>query len=101
MQKSTVEIKLMQRKNGTQYFEVWVRSAIRPELRRGSIVERDFRAKAQIPILAGAIAEGLAESFQDPKLDPSDVAQAAAEAYHELELESPDPKLGDEARIDG
>lgn len=97
--KSTVELNLMQRPNGTQYFEVWVRSSIKPELRRGSIIERDFRASTAIEILAGALAEDLAESYNDSALDPSEVARFAREAWRELDAENPIPALGTERRL--
>lgn len=98
MPKPTVELKLMQRTDKTQYFEVWIRSCIKPRLRRGSIVERDFNAEVKIEILAGAIAEEMCESFDDT-LDPGEVARLARTAFLELNNENPRPLLGDEAPL--
>lgn len=93
MMKPAVELKLFRRTNGTQYFEVWVRSSARPQIQRASIVERDFREAAQVELLAGAIAEGLAESYGDQR-SPSEVARAAREAYYALNLTNPRPGVG-------
>lgn len=94
MLKPMVELKLMQRPDRTQYFEVWVRSGIH---RKGSIVERDFQERMRIELLAGAIAEDVAESFLDSDIDPSECARRAVEAYLEINLDNPRPVLGDEA----
>ena len=98
MLKPAVELKLMQRPAGSQYFEVWVRSSAKPRILRATIVERDFREAAQIELVAGAIAEGLCERYGDTR-DPSEVARAAVEAYRELNLTNPRPTLGDERPI--
>lgn len=94
----TVELKLMQRPDRTQYFEVWVRSAARPRLQRATIVERNFQAEARIEVAAGAIAEELCEKYNDT-LDPSEVARAARQAFLELNRENPRPQLGNEAPL--
>ncbi|MCP4900892.1 MAG: hypothetical protein GY906_28325 [bacterium] len=86
----------MQRTDRSQYFEVWVRSAIKPWIKQGSIVERDFRESSQIEVLAGAIAEGLCEKYNDQKLDPGQCARAAREAYLELNTFNPRPLFGSE-----
>lgn len=96
--KPTVEIKLMQRTDKTQYFEVWVRSESKPRIRHGTIVERDFRAEAKIEIVAGAMAEGLCEKYDDT-LDPGEVAKNARQAFIELNHENPKPILGGEAPL--
>lgn len=96
--KPTVELKLMQRTDKTQYFEVWVRSEIKPSLRRGTVVERDFRAETKIEICAGAIAEEMCEAFDDT-LDPGEVARQAKLAFLELNNENPRPVLGSEAPV--
>lgn len=96
MQKPMVELHLMQRQDKTQYFEVWIRSGIH---RKGSIIERDFQERMRIEVLAGAIAEDMAESFNDSDMDPSECARRAVEAYLEISLDNPRPVLGDEAAI--
>lgn len=98
MLKPTVEIKLMERKDRSQYFEIWVRSAKLHRgmrIRNGTIVERDFNAEVKIEAAAGAIAESIAEKYDDP-IDPGEIARAARTAFLELNHENPKPILGDE-----
>lgn len=94
--KPAVELKLMVRADRTQYIEVWVRSAARPEIRQGIIIERDSRTRAQLPFVAGAIAENLCAKYGDNR-DSCEIAHAAEKAFTELDLEN--PFLGDEAKL--
>ena len=96
MRAPTVAIRLMQRIDHSQYFEMCVSSdrafkGNRPQLR--SIVERDFNAQAKLEILAGALAEDLCERF-GAKLDPGQVAKTAKSVFLELNSENPKPVLG-------
>lgn len=93
IERPAVELKLFRRTDGTQYFEVWVRSSAKQQIQRASIVERDFREAGRIEVLAGAIAEGLAEDYGDHR-DPSEVVRAAREAYYALNLTNPRLGLG-------
>lgn len=99
----TVAIRLMQRIDKSQYFEICVSSDRtfkgphnRPQLR--SIVERDFSAEAKIEVLAGALAEDLCERFGST-LDPGEVAKTARSVFLDLNNENPRPMLGDEAPV--
>lgn len=94
-----VEIRLMQRRNKSLYFEVRVRSEVKPRVKKVGIFEKmeDGKREAQkIAILAGAMAEELCEQYNDT-LDPSNVAKAAVEAYREVLLEQKEFLAGYEA----
>lgn len=94
--KPMVEVKLMERADKTQYFEIWVRSGIH---RKGTIVERDFQERMKVGIQAGALAEDVAESFNDSDIDPSECSHRAIEAYLEINLNNPRPMFGDERAL--
>lgn len=99
----TVAIRLMQRTDKSQYFEICVSSDRtfknaynRPQLR--SIVERDFNSEVKLEAVAGALAEELCERF-GATLDPGEVARAARSLYLDFNRTNPRPVLGDEAPI--
>lgn len=95
-EKPAVELKLMKRVDGSQYFEVWVRSSARPWLRQGTIVEREQGSSRQIVLSAGALAESLCDKYGDNR-DSCDVAKAAQQAINEMTFEN--PILSDEGRL--
>lgn len=96
MEQENLEIKLMQRVDETQYFELWVRSETQSHRLFGTIVERGFNEVTLIEFAAGALAEEVCEKCGDEKLDPSFVASQALKIYHDYCLTNPRPQLGDE-----
>jgi hypothetical protein len=85
----------MQRTDRTLYYEVKVRSVVRPRLRTVGILE--FGATpGQLGVLAGALAEGLCEKYHDT-LEPSAAARTAEQLARELAEENPHVYRGDAA----
>lgn len=99
MNRETVELVFMKR-TGTEefYFEVWVRSLAKPEIRRGTIVERDTSERKIVQYAAAAIAESLCEAYGDDR-DPGEVWHEAGLVYDRLILNNPIPKYGDEEKL--
>lgn len=89
-ERPSVEIRIMRRPNKTLYFEVLVRSNIKPMLKNKGILEfeRGINQRGTVGILAGALAEQLCERYGDT-LDPSTVAATAERAYARLMAENP------------
>ena len=80
----TVRINARQRADTSIYWEVMVRSGVRPRLLKVGILEFERRDQAEkIMVLAGALAEELCEQYHDT-LDPGSVARAARDCYREL-----------------
>lgn len=100
MIRENFELKLMQREDRTQYFELWVRSESQQHRLFGTIVERGFNEPTMIEMAAGALAEEVCEKCSDDKLDPSFVSRQALDAYHQLNLTNPNAQLGDEAPLE-
>lgn len=90
-----VEVRLMKRQDRSYYYEVLVSSATRrrPQLKVKGILEAPTSAQ-QVGVLAGALAEILCERYDD-RLEPSEVAHAAANTFSELPP-TPVALLGDE-----
>jgi hypothetical protein len=81
-----IKVRLMQRRaDSSYYFEVRVRSVVKPNLIRIGIVEyrEDARIPQKIAALAGALAEELDERYHDT-IEPSAAAATALECYREL-----------------
>ena len=94
-----VELILKQRKDKSQYIEVWVRSKARPEVQRATIVERTFGEAALVEVAAAAIMETFWTSRSNEH-DPSEIARVAREAYLQLNTTDPRPTFGNEAAIE-
>lgn len=96
-----VEVRLMQRiglpKANKYYFEVLVRSSVRRFHKMKGIIEHEPTNQSEkIGYLAGYLAEEMADRYEENRLDPSDCARAAIEAYLELMAENPQVGIGDE-----
>ena len=95
-----VEVRLMKRMPcpkgvNPYYFEVFVRSSVRRFHKMKGIWEHERRDQTQeIGILAGHLAEEMAERYGESKLDPSDCARAAMQAYVEIMREHPHVNAG-------
>lgn len=89
----TVRIRLCRRPDGTYYWQISVRSIVRPNLLRNGIVEANNSNPQLVGILAGALAEELCERYAD-KLDPSSVARAAISLFKEMEARNPQARPG-------
>jgi hypothetical protein len=89
-ERPSVEIRIMRRPDKTLYFEVLVRSVVKPMLKNKGILEfeRGINQRGVIGTLAGALAEALCEKYSDT-LDPSTVAATAEKAYARLMSENP------------
>lgn len=99
MRAPTVVMRLMRRKDGSEFIEICVSSDRtykgpynRPQMR--SVIERNFAATAKIEVLAGALAEDLCEKY-GATLDPSEVARTAAEVYRQIVKDNPKPTESD------
>lgn len=99
-QRPEVEIEYMKRIDGknTYYFEVWVRSVKHPERIFGTIVDRCHDERHNVGIAAGALAEEIAERFDEDR-DPDKTARVAMGAYDRLNQLNPIPRWGDEKPI--
>lgn len=94
-----VRINLMQRTDKTLYYEVKVRSEIKPMVSKVGITEHSVGVRGnarRVVLLAAAMAEQLCEEYGDT-LDPADVAREAAELMHQYSVENPHIFFGDEA----
>jgi hypothetical protein len=84
----------------TDYYEVKVRGA-RHQRRAliGQVEATEVRAHGPklLAVLAGALAEEIAERFHDT-IEPSAAARAAVAAYEELKLENPHVYGSDDAQ---
>ena len=94
-----VEINAMRRTDRSVYLEIFVRSAIRPNLLKKGIIEHgrvtQMKECQGVGTLAGAMAEELCAQYNDT-LDLSSVARAAMDCYNEMVAENPILKLGGE-----
>lgn len=99
--KPAVNLKLMQRRDESQYFEVWVRSESQPRRQLGIIVERGFQESTKIECAAALLAEEIGEKWHDNLIDPSLIAKAAVSSYISLNMWNPRPQLGDEEKLEG
>jgi hypothetical protein len=94
-----VEVRLMQRQDRSLYYEVLVRSRVRPDLKAKGIHEfgQDVESTEgqKLGLLAGALAEHLCLQYSDT-LEPSNCARAAINAHRELMAENPHVRMGDE-----
>ena len=95
-EKQDVELNLMKRLDGSQYIGVWVRSQARPDLRQGTIVEREQGCGRKIPRVAGALAEALCEKYGDAR-DSVEIARTAEQVWNEMTFEN--PILSDEGKL--
>ena len=91
-----IQLRLMQRDDKTLYFEMKVRSEVKPTVKVMGILEAADAKPQTIAALGGALAETLCEKYADT-LDPSTVATAAVVTYRELISENPHIFLGHEA----
>lgn len=88
-----VEINYMKRLGTSQYyFEVWVRSAVRPDVKQGTIVERSPDERRDLMIAAGALCENLLEKYGGGQ-DPDRVARLTGDTYDRM---NPSPRIGNE-----
>jgi len=84
------------------YYEVLVRSVVKPMLKNKGIMEFERgNQQGAIGILAGALAEEFCDRYGDT-LQPEAAAAAAERAYDRLMailmgVKPPTPRLGDEA----
>jgi hypothetical protein len=83
---------MQRRVDRTYYYEVRVRSIVRPNLIRIGIVNQ--RDEHLIAAVAGAIAEELNERYGD-MIEPSAVARTAQSLFHDL-MQFPTVEEGDE-----
>lgn len=99
-QRSEVDLVFCKRydKKNEFYFEVWVRSVNRPDVRRGTIIERDRDERRNIGIAAAALAEDLCEAYGDNR-DPATAWDVAQSTYDRLIMNNPIPKLGGEQKL--
>jgi len=99
-QRPEVELNYMKRVGtNDHYFEVWVRSAARPDVKNGTIVDRGIRERRDIMIAAGALTEQLMENYGDGGQDPDRCAETAGRAYDQMLMTNPIPRAGDERPI--
>jgi hypothetical protein len=94
-----VTLGLFQRENKTLYWELSVRSEVKPRVLKIGIMEfggNTEKERQQLGVLGGALAEELCEQYNDT-LEPSGVARATMEAHKELLAENPHIRMGDEA----
>lgn len=83
-----VEVRYLQRPNRTRFFQVLVRSHVKPHLKKIGELEdtthgSEKKLAQKIGVLAGAMAEQLCEEYKDD-VEPSNVARAAMEAFREM-----------------
>lgn len=98
MAKETVQIRALQRPDRSIYWELSVRSQVRPNLLRIGNIELERRDQtAKVMVLAAAIAEELCEKYGDT-LDPSTVAVTARDCYREILSENIQLQPGHEPR---
>ena len=88
------EIRLMRRVDQSYYFELKVRSEVKPLVKALGILEAKEADAVKVAALAGALAEHLCEKYSD-KLNPEFVARQAYTAYIELMSDTPSAILGD------
>lgn len=89
----TVRIRLCRRPDGTHYWQISVRSIVRPTLLRNGIIEAAAANSQLVGCLAGALAEELCERYND-KLDPSSVANTATQLFQQLQQRNPEARPG-------
>ena len=95
-----VELTYMKRLGTSEYyFEVWVRSAVRPDVKQGSIVDRSHHERRDIAVVAAALAVNLMDQYGEGQQDPDRAASAAMNAYDTMTTLNPIPKVGDEKSI--
>jgi len=95
-QRPELELNYMKRLSTSDYyFEVWVRSTARPDVKQGTIVERGPQERRNLAIAAGALAESLCEKYGDDR-DPTSAAVLAEETYDRMLRSNPIPQVGDE-----
>ena len=94
-----VEMRVLQRvQDKSLYWEVKVRSAIRPRIKKIGIVEVEHGVNQSIKVgvLAAAMAEELCEQYHD-MLDPAVIERAARGLYERTIADNPQVAgLGDE-----
>lgn len=98
-QEENVELTLFQRTDKTCYWELKVRSEIKPNLKSVGILEHTPTNQRQhLGTLGGAMAEELCTKYQDT-IEPTAVARAAMEAYDELVATTLMPVYGEQPRV--
>ena len=89
----------MQRKNKSVYFDIYVRSEVRPTVLKKSLMEHGEHTQQKerqlLGVLAGAMAEELCAQYGDT-LEPSAVARGMMELYDDMVAQYPILTLGDE-----
>lgn len=95
-----ITLELFQREDNTLYWEVGVRSEVKPTVIKIGMLEfGNSNEQQKLGILAGAVAEQLCEEYQDT-VEPSAVAHTAMEVYQELMAENPHIRTGTEVSRD-
>lgn len=98
--RAEVELTYMKRLGTSDYyFEVWIRSAVRPDVRQGMIVDRNPRERAQIMGVAAALTISVMDKYGEGKQDPDKAAVTAGNAYDKMLASNPIPRAGDERPI--
>lgn len=91
-----IELSLKQRPDKTVYYEVKVRSEVKPYLKCVGIVEHKEGDNNihRVGLLAGALAEQLCEKYDDT-LDPGNVYLTCVEFYRQM-MSNPQVQPGNE-----